>query len=98
MQTIFIIGAGAAGLAAGYHLSEKGYKVILFEAQGRIKFPTDFIHLFHTHIFCQRGYGNFIFNDKPFKYKADEFVFWFADSRVSNLNYSKNFKATILLV
>src|SRR6187549_3290503 len=36
MQTIFIIGAGAAGLAAGYHLSEKGYRVILFEARNRV--------------------------------------------------------------
>ena len=77
---------------------KSGNKVILFEAQGRIKFPNDFIHLFHTHIFCHRGNANFIFNDKPFQYKADEFVFWFADSRVTKLSYSKNFKATILLV
>src|SRR5688572_10830490 len=34
-ESIIIIGAGAAGLSAGYHLSEKGYHVTLLEARDR---------------------------------------------------------------
>ncbi len=34
-NSIFIIGAGAAGLSAGYHLSEKGYHVTILEARNR---------------------------------------------------------------
>ena len=73
-------------------------KVVLLESQGNIKFPKGFIHLYHTHIFCQRGSFDFIFNEKSYTCKADEFVFWFADSRIAKLNYSKNFKASVLLV
>lgn len=72
--------------------------VILFEASGNVQFPDNFIHLYHTHIYCNRGSTEFVFNDKRYKCKAGEFVFWFADSRLANLTFSKNFKASVLLV
>jgi AraC-like DNA-binding protein len=73
-------------------------QIILLEAQGNVQFPDDFLHQFHTHIYCHRGSIGFIFNDKPYSCSADEFVFWFADSKLTNLTFSKNFKASVLLV
>jgi AraC family transcriptional activator of pobA len=72
--------------------------IILFEAQATVQFPQDIIHNFHAHIFCHKGTGGFIFNDRPYKYSVNEFVFWFADSRISDFTFSKNYKATVLLV
>ena len=73
-------------------------RIILFEASGNVQFADDFLHRFHTHIFCHRGSASFVFNDKSYKSKAGEFVFWLADSRLADLTFSKNFKATVLLV
>ncbi|WP_220464033.1 AraC family transcriptional regulator [Adhaeribacter radiodurans] len=77
---------------------EKMDKVILLKAEGNLELPDDFILHFHTHIFCHRGSLSFLFNDRPYKCKAGEFVFWFADSNLANLTFSKNIKATVLLV
>ena len=52
--------------------------IILFEAIGNMQLPDDFLHRFHTHIFCQRGSIEFVFNDNSYKCKSGEFVFWFA--------------------
>lgn len=76
----------------------KKESVILFEASGNVRFPDNFIHLYHTHIYCHRGSTEFVFNDKRYKCKAGEFVFWFADSRLADMTFSKNFKASVLLV
>ncbi len=72
--------------------------VILFEASENVPFPDDFLHRYHTHIFCHRGSIAFIFNDKPYTCKAGEFIFWFADSRLAEVTFSKSFKSTVLLV
>ena len=72
--------------------------IILFEAIGNVELPDDFLHRFHTHIFCQRGSIEFVFNDNSYKCKPGEFVFWFADSKLADLTFSKNFKGAILLV
>lgn len=72
--------------------------IILLEALGNVQFPDDFLHRFHTHIFCHIGSVCFAFNDRLYKAKAGEFVFWFADSKVADLTFSKKFKATVLLV
>lgn len=72
--------------------------IILFEAQGNVNFSEGFLYRYHTHIFCLKGSIGFVFNDRPYQCKAGEFVFWFADSRVADLTFSKNFKATVLLV
>lgn len=72
--------------------------IVLLEAIGSIQFPDDFSDHFHTHIYCHRGNMNFLFNEKPYTCKAGEFVFWFADSNISNLSFSEKFKASVLLV
>ena len=73
-------------------------KVILMESSGNVTFPYSHLQHFHTHILCSRGSMNFVFNDQQYSAKAGEFIFWFADSRLTDLNFSKNFQATILMV
>lgn len=73
-------------------------KIIFFEARGNIEFPDDFLHYYHTHILCDKGSLCFVFNNKMYKCEAGEFVFWFSDSKLADLTFSKNFKATVLLV
>jgi hypothetical protein len=73
-------------------------KIILLEAAGKVKFPPQFLQHFHTHIFCSRGSMNFVFNEKRYSAKAGEFVFWFADSQLKEVTFSKSFKANVLFV
>jgi AraC family transcriptional regulator, transcriptional activator of pobA len=73
-------------------------KIILLKASGCEDFPENFQKNYHTHIFCQRGSTCFIFNDQPFDCKHGEFIFWLADNSITELNFSKNFSATILFV
>jgi AraC family transcriptional regulator, transcriptional activator of pobA len=77
---------------------KKDKKIILFEADGNLKFSKTILQDYHTHIFCHRGSASFNFNDNPFTCKTGEFVFWFAESQLGNLQFSKNFKATILCI
>jgi hypothetical protein len=79
---------------------DKGEKdiIIFFEAVGKVRFPIDFLQRFHTHIYCHRGSVDFVFSGNPYKCKGGEFVFWFADSKLTNVTFSKNFKAAVLLV
>jgi AraC-like DNA-binding protein len=72
--------------------------VILIEAAAAVKFPRNFLSHYNTHLLCHRGNAEFVFNDYPYKCKAGEFVFWFANSRVTNIVFSKSFKASVLLV
>ena len=73
-------------------------KIILLKATGSEAFPKDFQNTYHTHIFCQRGSARFNFNDRPFTCKQGNLIFWLADNAISNVSFSKNFKATILFV
>ncbi len=73
-------------------------KILLLESSGNVQFPRNFLQHFHTHILCNRGSMNFMFNEKRFSAKPGEFVFWFADSQVSEVTFSKTFKANVLLV
>ena len=73
-------------------------KVILLESSGGVMFPDNYLQLFHTHILCNRGHINFVFNDKQYSAKAGEFVFWFADSQVTDITFSKSFKANVLFI
>jgi AraC family transcriptional activator of pobA len=58
----------------------------------------DFHQYYHTHLFCHRGSIQFVLNNRQLECKSGEFLFWFADSKVTNLTCSKNFRATVLLV
>jgi AraC family transcriptional regulator, transcriptional activator of pobA len=73
-------------------------KIILLDSFGNVKFPENYLQHFHTHILCTRGSINFVFNNKSFSAKAGEFVFWFADSQLRDVTFSKNFKASVLFV
>ncbi|MBF9255664.1 AraC family transcriptional regulator [Pontibacter sp. 172403-2] len=79
-------------------LSKMQPKVILLEVSGRNDFPNHFQKLYHTHLFCHRGSINFIFNDQEMVCKKGEFLFWFAESRLTGLQFSKSFKATVIFV
>ncbi|WP_026464440.1 AraC family transcriptional regulator [Adhaeribacter aquaticus] len=72
--------------------------IILLQARGQIDLPEDFLERYHTHIYCHGGSINFLFNDRPYNCNAGEFVFWFADSKLADLTFTKKIKATILLV
>jgi AraC-like DNA-binding protein len=73
-------------------------KVILMESSGKVKFPENYLHVFHTHILCIRGTISFIFNHRSYTANAGEFVFWFADSQVTDVRFSKSFKGNLLFI
>jgi AraC family transcriptional regulator, transcriptional activator of pobA len=73
-------------------------KVILLEVTNSKGLPDHFQDHYHTHLVCHRGSIRFVFNDQEMVCKRDEFLFWFAESRLSGLQLSKDFKATVLLV
>ena len=73
-------------------------KIILLESSGKVKFPHNYLQHFHTHILCSSGSMKFVFNDKRYSAKAGEFVFWFADSQLTDVNFSKKFKAHVLFI
>ena len=73
-------------------------KIIYREIKAETDYPKQFNQHFHTHLFCHSGKLNFMLNNEPFELKAGEFLFWFAESKLSNLKFSKRFKATVLLV
>jgi AraC-like DNA-binding protein len=73
-------------------------KVMLYEAVSGSEFPADFNIRFHTHMYCQSGSVKFVFNGRQFQSKKGEFIFWLAGIQVSDLSFSKSFKAMILLV
>lgn len=73
-------------------------KVILFKAASTAQFPEDFQTRFHTHIYCQSGNVKFTFNERQFRSKKGEFIFWLAGLSILDLSFSVDFKATILFV
>jgi AraC family transcriptional regulator, transcriptional activator of pobA len=72
--------------------------VQLFEAGNDFRFSRSRLQRFHTHVFCLRGAIDFLFNNRSYKGRAGEFVFWFAESVVSKVSLSKDFKAAVLMV
>lgn len=60
--------------------------------------PKQFHRLYHTHLLCEKGEITFLFNDQKMECKKGQFLFWFAESRISGLQFSSNFKAIVLLV
>ena len=73
-------------------------RVMLLEILNKEDFPVHFEKFYHTHLLCHRGSIRFMFNDQEMACKSGEFLFWFAESRLSGLQLSKNFKASVLLV
>ena len=73
-------------------------RIMLFEMSKEKGFPIDFNTYYHTHLFCHQGSISFLFNNKKMKCKGGEFLFWFAESQLKDLVFSRAYKATVLLV
>lgn len=73
-------------------------QIIQLKVSNEKDFPKDFHVNYHTHLFCHRGSITFLFNEVKMKCKSSEFVFWFAKSKLVDLQFSKGFSATVLLV
>lgn len=72
--------------------------IVLMEVRKESDFPKNFHRSYHTHLFCHTGNIQFLFNDQKMECKSGQFLFWFAESRLSGLRFAKNFRATVLLV
>lgn len=73
-------------------------RIILLEVTGERDFPTNFYKRYHTHLYCHKGSIQFLFNDQLMECSGGQFLFWFAESRLSGLRFSNFFKASVLLV
>ncbi|WP_426479341.1 helix-turn-helix domain-containing protein [Chryseobacterium sp. CBSDS_008] len=73
-------------------------KIIFLEIKDGNAFTESILKQYHTHLFCHRGSMKFLFNEERVICKAGQFLFWFAESHLSQLQSSKGFKASILLV
>lgn len=72
--------------------------IVLREIHSENDLPDNFLRHYHTHLFCHKGQLQFLFNDQKMECRPQDFLFWFAESRLSGLQFSKGFKATVLLV
>jgi AraC family transcriptional activator of pobA len=73
-------------------------RILLSELNKEEDFPNSFLKLYHTHLYCHKGSIQFLFNDQLMQCSSGQFLFWFAESRLSGLKFSKGFKATVLFV
>lgn len=81
------------------NLKEENFpRIAMLKLSSEKGFPLNFQVNYHTHLICHRGSLTFMFNGTKMKCKSGEFTFWFADSKLSDLKFSKGFSATILLV
>ncbi len=77
---------------------EKSPRIVMLKVSNENDFPEDFQINYHTHLFCHGGTLTFLFNETRMKCKSGEFVFWFAKSKLTDLQFSKSFRASVLLV
>lgn len=73
-------------------------RIVMLKLSSRSDFPKNLLNIYHTHLICHHGHLSFSFNDTTLKCKSGEFVFWFANSKLNDLKFSKSFKGTLLLV
>lgn len=73
-------------------------RIVMLKVSKEEDFPNDFQVNYHTHLLCHRGSITFLFNEVKMKCTRNEFVFWFAKSKLAELQFSKGFSATVLLV
>lgn len=76
---------------------DKSPRIVLLKLTIEKDLPKDFKVNYHTHLLCHHGSLTFFFNDTKLKCKSGEFVFWFAKSKLTGLQFSKDFRATVLL-
>ena len=73
-------------------------RIMMLKVSTEKDLPNDFKKIYHTHLICHRGSINFLFNEVKMKCKSGEFLFWFAKSKLTDLQFSRGFRATVLLV
>lgn len=73
-------------------------KVLWLELYDVSQFPEHFSARYHTHLLCRAGAIDFVFKGEPMSCGSGQFLFWFAESALSQLAATKNFRATALLV
>lgn len=73
-------------------------KILLLTATDTGNFPPDYTSRFHSHIYCQHGSANFLYNGRSFECKSGDFIFLLADNEITEFAFSNNFKATVLFV
>lgn len=76
----------------------KPERIVLLNISKEDDFPPDFSENYHTHMICHRGSIDFVFNDGKQRCSSGEFLFWFVQSRLTDLAFSEDFNATALLV
>jgi AraC family transcriptional activator of pobA len=77
---------------------DKPQRIMMLKVSNEEDFPKDFQINYHTHLICHRGRVDFLFNGGKQSCKSGEFLFWFAKSNLTDLEFSKGFSATVLLV
>jgi AraC-like DNA-binding protein len=87
-----------AGMVATTNVSINTSRIILAEGTDFSGLPGKFLQAYHTHLVCQKGWMEFLFNGHKMRCSSTEFLFWFAESKVEAISFSKNFKALVLLV
>lgn len=73
-------------------------KIIHSEIANFSKLPEYFIQDYHTHLLCLQGFVEFKFNGRKMKCEKGDFFFWFSKTNISEIIFSKNFKAKVLLI
>lgn len=73
-------------------------KILLTEVFKEKDLPENFLKIYHTHLYCHRGFLEFTFNEEKMRCEKGQFLFWFADSKLSDLKFSGNFKSSVLFV
>lgn len=73
-------------------------RILMLNLSNETDLPNDFQTDYHTHLLCTRGSLTFMFNEIEMTCRNGEFLFWFAKSKLTDLQFSKGFKATALLV
>lgn len=77
---------------------EKLPRVMLVKLTIEKDLPNDFNANYHIHLLCHQGSLTFLFNNVKMRCNRNEFVFWFAKSKLTDLKFTKGFKGTALLV
>jgi AraC family transcriptional activator of pobA len=73
-------------------------KIIFLEINAVTQLTNNCLRDYHTHLYCHNGSLEFRFNDVEMVCASGQFLFWFANSKLGDLQASKNFRATVVLV
>lgn len=78
----------------GHHANE----IILLEIGGKRAMTADHNQHYFTHIICQSGTARFRIENKTYEMGKNDIAIWLPSFVISDLKYSRDFKATTLFV